>query len=150
MRQAQLLVVRVQARCKCLGNHSAALLESVGFQRGLGTPVIFHHPERDVSCAAHGDDFTFEGKDGDLTWIQVLLESWFDIKVRARLGPEQDDDKEVSILGRVVRWRSWGISSEADPKHRRMIAEYFGLDGKSKIRTVNGPRRIRSQLRTPS
>eukprot|EP00973_Karenia_brevis_P026388 3640341-Karenia_brevis.AAC.1 len=32
------------------------------------------------------------------------MESWFEIKVRAILGPEEQDDKEVVILGRIVRW----------------------------------------------
>ena len=32
------------------------------------------------------------------------MKSWFEIKVRAMLGPEEKDDKEVVLLGRVVRW----------------------------------------------
>jgi hypothetical protein len=118
--------------------HYSSLLEGVGFRRGLASPVIFHHPGRDMSCVVHGDDFTIEGEDGDLNWIQKELKSWFDIKVRGRLGPEPEDDKEITILGRIVRWRSWGITYEADPKHRRLIIEYFGLDEKSRKLTTNG------------
>ena len=91
-----------------------------------------------MSCVVHGEDFTIEGEDGDLNWIQKELKSWFDIKVRGRLGPEPEDDKEITILGRIVRWRSWGITYEADPKHRRLIIEYFGLDEKSRKLTTNG------------
>eukprot|EP00973_Karenia_brevis_P039316 5428927-Karenia_brevis.AAC.1 len=61
--------------------------------------------EKDISLAAHGDDFTFCGCDAELRWIRGLMESWFEIKVRAILGPEETDDKEVVILGRLVTWR---------------------------------------------
>ena len=42
------------------------------------------------------------------------------------------------LLGRSVRWRSWGIEWEADVKHRKLLLERFGLDGKSKALSVNG------------
>eukprot|EP00973_Karenia_brevis_P039066 5395517-Karenia_brevis.AAC.1 len=71
------------------------------------------------------------------------MESWFEIKVRAILGPEEEDDKEVVILGRVVRWLKDGIEYEADPKHRRNVLEYFGVDGKTKPSMVNGDREDR-------
>ena len=67
--------------------HYSNLLEEAGFIRGLSSPVIFHHPERDMSCVVHGDDFTFEGEDVDLKWIQELMKLWFDIRVCAKLGP---------------------------------------------------------------
>ena len=34
---------------------------------------------------------------GPLDWIQDLMASWFDIKVRGRLSPEDSDDKEICI-----------------------------------------------------
>ena len=55
--------------------------------------------------------------------------TWFEIKVCPTLGPEADDDKEVVILGRILRWKDWGIEWEADPKHRRAILDYFGFEG---------------------
>ena len=118
--------------------HYSSLLEGVGFRRGKSSPVIFYQPQRSVSCVVHGDDFTLEGEEDDLNWIQKLMKSWFDIKVRARLGPEEKDDKSVSILGRMVQWCSWGISYEADTKHRQLIAEYLGFDAESKRLTTNG------------
>ena len=107
--------------------HYAELFESVGFERGHSCGVGFFHPGRDIALAVHGDDFTFCGMQEDLTWIRKLMESWFEIKVRAVLGCEPSDDKEVVILGRIVRWREWGIEYEADPKHRRVMIEYFGF-----------------------
>eukprot|EP00973_Karenia_brevis_P088374 12254077-Karenia_brevis.AAC.1 len=71
------------------------------------------------------------------------MESWFEIKVRAVLGPEPKDDKEVTILGRIVRWKEEGIEYEADPKHRRIILEYFGFDNKTKPCMMNGDKEDR-------
>ena len=118
--------------------HYSELFENEGFIRGKASPVVFHHPQRDLACVVHGDDFSFEGDDAGLDWIQAKMASWFDIKVRGRLGPDAKDKKEIIILGRIVRWESWGISYEADPKHRRLIAEYFGMDEKSRALSTNG------------
>ena len=54
--------------------------------------------------------------------------SWFEIKVRALLGPEEGDDKSIVLLGRQVRWTAESIEYEADPKHRKLIMEHFGFD----------------------
>eukprot|EP00973_Karenia_brevis_P052059 7231246-Karenia_brevis.AAC.1 len=37
------------------------------------------------------------------------MESWFEFKARAVLGPEEKDDKEVVMLGRMVKWNEEGI-----------------------------------------
>jgi hypothetical protein len=60
------------------------------------------------------------------------MKGWFEVKVRAKLGPEDTDDKEMTILGRTVRWKAWRIEYEADERHRKIIMEYFGLNEKSK------------------
>ena len=73
------------------------------FKRGLTCVVVFYHAERDISLVVHGDDFTFEGFGPDLLWISEKMKSWFEIKVRALLGPDEGDDKHVVILGRHVR-----------------------------------------------
>ena len=75
----------------------------------LDSSAGFVHRERDLACDVHGDDSTFNGFDEDLIWIEGLMSDWFEIKVRAKLGPKDDDDKEVTILGRTVRWTVWGI-----------------------------------------
>ena len=62
----------------------------------------------------------------------------FEIKVRAILGPEEKDDKEVVILGRRVRWTKSGIEFQADPRHRRVLAEHFGFGADSAAAAHNG------------
>eukprot|EP00973_Karenia_brevis_P014701 2006254-Karenia_brevis.AAC.1 len=51
------------------------------------------------------------------------MESWFEIKVKAVLRPEEKDDKEVTIFGRLVRWTDEGIEYEADPKDRSLVLD---------------------------
>ena len=92
-----------------------------------------------------GDDFTFCGVEKDSFWIRDLLKSWFDIKVRAILGSDGDDDEEVTILGRIVRWRDWGVEYEADPKHRNIVLEYFGFGGETKRLAYNGEKDDREE-----
>ena len=94
--------------------HYSELLESKGFIRGEACGVAFHHPQLDVSIAVHGDDFTLCGCKPELIQVQGWLQSWFEIKVRGTLGPDSSDDKEISILGRQVRWTDRGIEFEAD------------------------------------
>ena len=121
-------------------NHYAGKLEEAGFVRGVSTPVSFYHPERDISLVVHGDDFTFVGEQEHLEWVIEQMKSWYQIKVRARLGPEEGDDKQAVLLGRIVRWHEWGISCEADPKYRRRILEALGLGEGSKCLSSPGVR----------
>ena len=55
------------------------------------------------------------------------------------------DDKEVVILGRIVRWENWGIELEADPKHRNILSDYFGFTRESGPVLYNGDRERREE-----
>ena len=117
-------------------NHYAKKFEEC--TRGEACADTFYHSDRDLSCAVHGDDFTFCGKEEDLLWVTGKMDEWFEIKVRATLGPDEKDDKEVVILGRTVKWKLWGIEWEADSKHRKLLMEKFGYDDKTKPLNHNG------------
>ena len=54
------------------------------------------------------------------------------------MGKDPEDDKEVTILGRIVRWMDWGIEYEADNKHRKVLMEKFGMEQGAKVLTMNG------------
>ncbi len=62
--------------------------EGAGFERGISCGVVFYHPARDTSVVVHGDDFTFCGLEEDILWIQKLMATWFEIKVRGMLGSD--------------------------------------------------------------
>eukprot|EP00973_Karenia_brevis_P001881 255607-Karenia_brevis.AAC.1 len=68
------------------------------------------------------------------------MEEWYEIKIRAILVPDRGDDKEVVIFGRLVKWTEQGIEYQADPKHRRIVLEYFGFSEDSKGLGINGDR----------
>ena len=119
-------------------NHYADNLVSVGFRRGEATPVAFYNKAKDISLVVHGDDFTFVGEDDSLDWIEQHMKRWYEVKIRARLGHDEHDDKEATLLGRIVKWETWGITCEADPKHRRLVMDALGLEETSKRLTVPG------------
>jgi hypothetical protein len=119
-------------------SHFAENLEREGFVRGKASPVSFYNKALDVSCLVHGDDFTFVGEDKDLNRIEMKMKEWYEVKVKARLGPEPKDDKVIDVLGRVIRCTEEGYEYEADPRHRQKIMEALGFDDKTKGLTVNG------------
>ena len=94
----------------------------------------------------HGDDFNFCGGGPELLWIAEKMKSWFEIKVRALLGPEEGDDKSIVLLARHVRWTAEGIEYEADPKHRKLIMEHFGFDDESSHLVFNGGKDWRKEF----
>ena len=106
--------------------------EEVGFRRGRAAPTVLYNPETEVGVVVHGDDFTFIGKGRELNNIKVLMSSWYSLKVRGVMGPENGDDKKITILGRELTWGEYGLEYEADRKHAQMICEAMGLDESSK------------------
>jgi hypothetical protein len=119
-------------------NHYAEKLEEAGFARGLASPVSFYHVDLDIAGVVHGDDFTFVSDEAGLDYIEGLMKTWYEVKVKARLGGGASDDKEVNILGRLVRWTEEGWEYQADPKHRQIILEQLGLSEESKGLSTNG------------
>ena len=108
--------------------HYARKFVEHGFRRGVANPVCFHHVKRDISVVVHGDDFTISAAEDDLNWIEQEINGWFEVKVRARLGPDPQDDKWAILLGRIVTVNEKGFEYEADPRHREIILKEFGFD----------------------
>jgi hypothetical protein len=73
-----------------------------------------------------------------LDLVEEKMKEWYELKVKARLGSDPQDDKETDMLGRIVRCTAEAFEYEADPRHRRKVLEVLGLTGKSKRLTVNG------------
>ena len=66
-----------------------------GFNPGVSTPCAFYNPQQDQTCVVHGDDLTLLGTDEELNWIGKRFKERYGIKVRGRLGPEENDDKSI-------------------------------------------------------
>lgn len=56
-------------------------------------------------------------------------------KFRATLGPEPGNDKEVSILNRIVRWCDDCLLYEADPRHVEKLLREAGLESCKSVTT---------------
>ena len=84
--------------------YSCSLIE-LGFRQRLSSACVFNNGERGVVCAVHGDDFTFTGPADQLYEIEKMMRVKCEPKVGGRLGPGPNDDKEATILNRVVRWQ---------------------------------------------
>jgi hypothetical protein len=112
--------------------HYTEKLESIGFLRGKSAPTAFFNPKTEVRCVVHGDDFTFLGFEDDLQDVAKAMKGWYELKVRGILGDEPNDDKEIVILGRTLKWGDGAITYQADDRHAKVICEAMGVKGDSK------------------
>ena len=112
-------------------DHSRRLV-SEGCGRGIGSPTVFYNRVSEVRVVVHGDDFTMSGTKEELEKVKRKMESWYDIKDRGTMGSGAGEVKEITILGRTIRWTDEGIEYEADPKHRKELMAKAGLTEESK------------------
>ena len=88
----------------------------------------------------HGDDFTFLGYEESVEEMKTELAKWWEIKVRGTIGDDPQDDKEIVILNRTIRWNGESLRLQPDPKHRTAILEAFSLKDDSKGLTIPSDR----------
>ena len=91
----------------------------------------------------HGDDFIITGDSMQLSWIESRLNEGLILKRRAILGPDDGDDKTVTILNRLVTWVCLSgsrnqIEIEADPRHREILLAQMNLD-RANAKSVTTP-----------
>ena len=114
------------------GDYSKRLVEDAGFLKGRASPSMFFNPCSGVRLVVWGDDFTFLGREKDLTDMLEKMKGWYSIKLRGIVGPDPGDMKEIWILNRLVRWTEDGIEYEADDKHVTTVVKGLGLQEDSK------------------
>ena len=90
---------------------------------------MFHHETRGIMVSVHGDDFTSAGPKRQLDWFEGEMRKRYELTVGGRLGPGAEDDKEATVLNRVIRWTSRGIEHEADPRQVEKLLEELELEG---------------------
>ena len=110
----------------------AKRLEEVGFRRGRGAPTVFLNKMTEVRIVVHGDTFVVSGCRDELEKVKGMMEGWYAIKDRGIMGGAANEIKEVTILGRTVRWTADRVEYEADGKHRLELLRRMGLDDDSK------------------
>ena len=125
--------------------YSSCLVEMLGFTQGSACPCVFYHPEKDLLCSVHGDDFTTVGPKCELDRFEAELAEHYELKVGPRLGPADSDAKEARVLNRVIRWTEKGIELEADPRQVERLLQENGLEGANAVCTP-GVRAAASQV----
>ena len=105
--------------------HYSDTLAEMGFAKSKVAPTVFYNAEKKVRCVVLGDDFTFSGRLNVLRQIAERMREVYELKVRGILGDEPDDDKEITILNRTLRWTTEGLEYKADDRHVREIVNYF-------------------------
>ena len=103
-------------------------LKEAGFLKGKGSPSVYFNPASGVRLVVWGDDFSFLGREKDLSDMLDKMRSWYSIKLRGIVGPDPGDLKEIRILNRQLRWTTDGIEYEADDKHVQTIIKGVGLE----------------------
>ena len=96
-------------------------LVELGFEVGRASSVVFYHPGRKIRIVVHGDDFIIEGEERDLWYVHDALKAKYLLKMRGILGPGENDQKEVVVLNRILRWQDGVFQYEADPRHVEQI-----------------------------
>ena len=109
-----------------------------GFKQGIANPCLFFNFERGIRTVIHGDDLTNLGNENSLDWFRRRIEERFEVKFRARLGPDAKDDRSVRILNRVVEWTPTGIRYEADQRHADIIVKSMGVHVENQTATIPG------------
>jgi hypothetical protein len=119
-------------------SYVGAMIE-MGFKRGVAIPCLFHNEEWNVRVAVHGDDFTTLGSEEGLNWFQKEVKRKFEVKVRGRIGPGNNDEKEIRLLNRVFEWKDEGIYVEADQRHAEILVKDLGFKENSFILPFKHP-----------
>ena len=103
------------------------VLKQNEFNTAASSTCIFHHPGRDILVFVHGDDFVSTASGEDLVWLKGVLASKFDIKSKI-VGHEENDDKSVKILNRIVTAIDEGFTYEPDIRHAELVVKELGLE----------------------
>ena len=128
-------------------------LNSVGFESGVSNPALLHSEKLEEFMMVHGGLFFALGDDEVLSEVEHVMSSHSTIKVRAVLGADRDDGKEVRILKRFVRWNSDGerssIECKLDPRHAELIVILLNLESAKGVTTPSVEKRLEEVLVTP-
>ena len=108
--------------------YSGTLIQ-MGFTQGAASPCVFAHKTRGIIVSVHGDDFTAAGPKRELDWFEGQMKAHYELTVGGRLGPGPRDDKEATVLNRVIRWTPQGLEYEADPRQVEKLLQELELDG---------------------
>ena len=114
----------------------STFMVQAGFRRGIASGCLFYHPGKYLRVVVYGDDFTVVGTYSDINWFEATMEAKYAITKRGRLGSGKSDEKEMTLLNRVVRWVDGaGLEVEADPRQAERLVAQLGMSGANPVGT---------------
>ena len=91
--------------------YTSALL-SMGFAHWVASPCCFIHKDKGVQVVIRGDDFTALGTDVGLDWYEHALAEHFELKLKGRLGHDDQDMTDMRVLNRLLGVTDKGLLDE--------------------------------------
>ena len=86
------------------------------------------HTKKQIICVVHGDYFTTIGTKHNLDWFEAEIQKRYAVTLRGRLGSGTEDNKEATLLNRVIRWiDEVDIEMEADPRQAERLISQLGV-----------------------
>lgn len=79
-------------------------LFSMGFTQGQASTYVLMRTKRGIAVSVHGDDFAVTRSTRQLDWFEGWMRKHYKLTVGGRLGPGPSDDKEATVLKRVICW----------------------------------------------
>ena len=71
---------------------------------------------RGLKIAVHGDDVVAEGHEEHLNWFTETLGRYFELELKATLGPDAKDEKTATLLNRLLTFEDTHTLWENDPR----------------------------------
>ena len=111
------------------------ILSGLGFCESITSPCVYYNSRSGIRVVTHVDDFLCVGPKEHLQNFYNELNQVLDLKCEM-LGPGPGDGKEGKFLGRIIRWKQWGITWQGDEKLLTEMVKEWGMD---KCSTVGTP-----------
>ena len=106
--------------------YSSEMLK-LGFLRGKASANHYFHPVTKVRALVHGDDFALVGLEKDLRGFEGDFRRLYPCTV-SLIGPDEQHDKALKILGREIRYATTGIEMEVYTKYLKQALQAYGME----------------------
>ena len=102
-------------------------LKELGYRVLVGTPCVYINDVDGTHVLVHVDDFMCLGSEGALKRLEAGIKKRFEVKVKI-LGPDPQDLKEGTFLGRKIKWTKDGIEYSGDEQLITKMIEEWKLE----------------------
>jgi hypothetical protein len=125
-----------------------AHLAEKGYKCGVAQPACFYHAQKDVRGLAHGDDFVIVASRSEAEAFGKMLGERYDLKRTGRIGFGPGDDRELTVLNRILRTvpEERRVEMEADPRHAELAIKDLGLTSAKSVATPRIKRKAEEVL----